>query len=68
MTFLIYFYFRFFDSDLTGSCCPHLMAALMSEHCSLSELDLSVNDLGQEGALQLCQALRQPGCRLEKLW
>ncbi|XP_033944066.1 NACHT, LRR and PYD domains-containing protein 12 [Pseudochaenichthys georgianus] len=58
---------KFFDSDLTGSCCPHLMAALMSEHCSLSELDLSVNDLGQEGALQLCQALRQPGCRLEKL-
>ncbi|XP_070695692.1 NACHT, LRR and PYD domains-containing protein 3 isoform X2 [Pempheris klunzingeri] len=57
----------FFDCQLTGGCCPHLMRALMSEHCSLSELELSVNDLGQEGALLLCQALSQPGCPLEKL-
>ncbi|XP_042346938.1 NACHT, LRR and PYD domains-containing protein 12 [Plectropomus leopardus] len=57
----------FFDSELTGACCPHLMEALMSEHCSLSELDLSVNDLGQEGALLLCQALSRPGCPMEKL-
>lgn len=39
----------------------------MSEHCSLTELDLSVNDLGQEGALLLCQALSRPGCPMEKL-
>lgn len=39
----------------------------MSKHCCLSELDLSVNDLGQEGALLLCQALSRPGCPLEKL-
>lgn len=39
----------------------------MSEYCSLSELDLSVNELGQEGALLLCRALRRPGCPLEKL-
>lgn len=39
----------------------------MSEHCSLSDLDLSVNDLGQEGALLLCRALGRPGCPIEKL-
>lgn len=39
----------------------------MSEPCVLSELNLSVNDLGQEGALLLCQALKRPGCPMEKL-
>nr|XP_046252437.1 NACHT, LRR and PYD domains-containing protein 12 [Scatophagus argus] len=52
----------FFDCELTGECCSHLMEALMSEHCCLSELQLSVNDLGQEGALLLCQALSRPEC------
>ncbi|XP_068607236.1 NACHT, LRR and PYD domains-containing protein 12 [Brachionichthys hirsutus] len=56
-----------FDCELTGECCPHLKEALMSDHCSLSALDLSVNHLGQEGALLLCQALGRPGCPLEKL-
>ncbi|XP_047457342.1 NACHT, LRR and PYD domains-containing protein 12 [Mugil cephalus] len=58
---------KFFDSDLTGSCCPHLREALTSEHCSLTELDLSVNELGQEGALLLCQSLSGARCPLEKL-
>lgn len=39
----------------------------MSEHCTLSELDLSVNELGQEGALLLCKALSRPGCQIKKL-
>uniref|UniRef100_A0A4W6E8I0 Si:ch73-233m11.2 n=1 Tax=Lates calcarifer TaxID=8187 RepID=A0A4W6E8I0_LATCA len=56
-----------FDSELTGACCRHLTEALMSEHWSLTELELSVNDLGQEGALLLCQGLSQTGCPLEKL-
>ncbi|CAB1424212.1 unnamed protein product [Pleuronectes platessa] len=56
-----------FDTELTGACCPHLMETLMSDHCSLLELDLSVNDLGHEGALLLCQALSRPGCPVEKL-
>ena len=56
-----------FDTELTGACCPHLMETLMSEHCSLLDLDLSVNDLGHEGALLLCQALSRPGCPVEKL-
>lgn len=67
MNAFCFFYFSFFDNELTGECCPHLMEALMSEHCSLSELDLSVNELGQEGALLLCKALSRPGCPMEKL-
>lgn len=39
----------------------------MSPHCSLTDLELSVNDLGQEGALLLCQALMRPGCPMENL-
>lgn len=56
-----------FDCWLTEACCPHLMDALMSDHCTLKELDLGVNDLGQEGALMLCRAFKRPGCQLEKL-
>ncbi|KAM8830047.1 NACHT, LRR and PYD domains-containing protein 12 isoform 1-T1 [Synchiropus picturatus] len=56
-----------FGAELTGACCGYLKDALMSQHCSLVELDLSLNELGQEGALLLCQALNAPGSHLEKL-
>ncbi|TNN38469.1 NACHT, LRR and PYD domains-containing protein 12 [Liparis tanakae] len=56
-----------FDCELTGACCAHFSEALMSSCCSLTELDLSVNDLRQEGALLLCRALRRPGCPIQKL-
>lgn len=58
---------RLYDSGLAGECCHHFKEALMSKHCRLSELDLSVNELDQEGALLLCQALIRPGCPIEKL-
>ncbi|XP_043103023.1 NACHT, LRR and PYD domains-containing protein 12 isoform X2 [Puntigrus tetrazona] len=53
--------------ELTGSCCSSLAAALQSETCRLTELDLSVNDLGQSGAMQICDALMAPTCTLEIL-
>ncbi|XP_013871951.1 NACHT, LRR and PYD domains-containing protein 12 isoform X2 [Austrofundulus limnaeus] len=56
-----------YDCGLTGACCSHLKEALMSEHFSLLELDLSLNDLGQEGALMLCQGLSRPGCPIRSL-
>uniref|UniRef100_A0A667YAC2 Si:ch73-233m11.2 n=1 Tax=Myripristis murdjan TaxID=586833 RepID=A0A667YAC2_9TELE len=56
-----------YDSQLTGGCCAGLSEALKSEHWSLLELDLSVNELGQEGVLLLCEALSRPGCPIEKL-
>ncbi|XP_067270515.1 NACHT, LRR and PYD domains-containing protein 12 isoform X1 [Pseudorasbora parva] len=55
------------DCELTGSCCPSLAAALQSENCCLTELDVSMNDLGQSGAMHICQALMAPACTLEKL-
>lgn len=58
---------RLFDNELTAACCAGVAEALQSEGCRLTELDLSVNELGQEGALQLCKALNKPGRPLEKL-
>ncbi|XP_016375897.1 ribonuclease inhibitor [Sinocyclocheilus rhinocerous] len=55
------------DCELTGSCCSSLAAALQSENCHLTELDLSVNDLGQSGAMQICEVLMTPKCTLEIL-
>ncbi|KAM9342146.1 NACHT, LRR and PYD domains-containing protein 12 [Pholidichthys leucotaenia] len=55
-----------FDTELTSACCPYLKEALMSEHFTLSELDLSLNELG-EGVLLLCHAFRQPGCPIKTL-
>ncbi|KAM4570800.1 NACHT, LRR and PYD domains-containing protein 12 isoform 1-T1 [Fundulus diaphanus] len=55
------------DSVLTGACCSDLKEVVMSEHCSLSELELSLNELGQEGALLLCQGLKRPSCPIETL-
>uniref|UniRef100_A0A3B5LRA5 NACHT domain-containing protein n=1 Tax=Xiphophorus couchianus TaxID=32473 RepID=A0A3B5LRA5_9TELE len=56
-----------FDNGLTGACCSSLKEVFMSEHCSLSELDLSLNNLGQEGALLLCHGLKSPSCPIEIL-
>ncbi len=53
--------------ELTGSCCSSLAAALQSETCRLTELDLSINDLDQSGAMQIFEALKAPTCTLEKL-
>ncbi|XP_056320076.1 NACHT, LRR and PYD domains-containing protein 12 [Danio aesculapii] len=58
---------KVFSCELTGSCCSSLAAAIQSEHCCLIELDLSVNDLGQSGAMQICAALMAPNCTLEIL-
>ncbi|XP_072223898.1 NACHT, LRR and PYD domains-containing protein 12 [Leuresthes tenuis] len=56
-----------FCCDLTAVSCSHLKEALLSDGCFLLELDLSLNELGQEGGLLLCQGLSRPGCALEKL-
>lgn len=58
---------RVFSCGLTDSCCSSLAAAIQSEQCCLTELDLSVNDLGQSGAMQICEALMTPNCTLEIL-
>ncbi|KAM6408009.1 NACHT, LRR and PYD domains-containing protein 3-like [Rhynochetos jubatus] len=51
---------------LTSACCRALAARLV-ETPSLTLLDLSDNELGTEGILQLCQQLRHPACSLRAL-
>ncbi|XP_074442702.1 NACHT, LRR and PYD domains-containing protein 12-like [Larus michahellis] len=51
---------------LTGTCCRALAARLV-ECPRLTCLDLSDNELGAEGILQLCQQLRHPACPLQTL-
>ncbi|KAJ8016112.1 hypothetical protein DPEC_G00003760 [Dallia pectoralis] len=55
------------NNGLTAACCAGVAAAMQSECCKLTELDLSVNEFGQEGALQLIKALSRPGHPMEKL-
>ncbi|NXH73394.1 NLRP3 protein, partial [Hydrobates tethys] len=51
---------------LTGACCRALAARLVD--CPhLTCLDLSDNELGADGVLQLCQQLRHPACPLRAL-
>uniref|UniRef100_A0A8B9Z8H0 NLRP3 n=1 Tax=Buteo japonicus TaxID=224669 RepID=A0A8B9Z8H0_9AVES len=51
---------------LTGACCRTLAARLV-ESPRLTCLDLSDNELGADGVLQLCQQLRHPACPLQAL-
>ncbi|XP_041859251.1 NACHT, LRR and PYD domains-containing protein 12 [Melanotaenia boesemani] len=58
---------RLFECSLTAASCSSLKEVLMSDHCSLLELDLSCNELGQEGGLLLCQGLSRPGCLMQSV-
>ncbi|XP_072356571.1 NACHT, LRR and PYD domains-containing protein 3-like [Scyliorhinus torazame] len=51
---------------LTNSCAESLVDALRTNQ-SLTDLDLSVSNLGDSGVILLSMALRNPDCKIQKL-
>ncbi|XP_069461470.1 NACHT, LRR and PYD domains-containing protein 3-like isoform X2 [Ambystoma mexicanum] len=51
---------------LTHECCGYLSSALTT-NMSLTELHLTGNGIEDSGVQQLCEGLKQPGCRIKKL-
>lgn len=52
---------------LTKKSCVNLALALASTSSQLSNLNLSFNDFGDEGLIELCKALGSPHCKLQAL-
>ncbi|XP_029401978.1 NACHT, LRR and PYD domains-containing protein 1a-like [Mus pahari] len=55
------------ECGLTSTACS-LLASVLSASSSLTELDLQLNDLGDDGVQLLCEGLRNPACNLNILW
>ncbi|XP_016386026.1 NACHT, LRR and PYD domains-containing protein 3-like [Sinocyclocheilus rhinocerous] len=53
--------------EITEKCCTALASALSLKTSSLTDLDLSINDLQDSGVKKLCLGLQSPHCKLEKL-
>ncbi|XP_039608608.1 NACHT, LRR and PYD domains-containing protein 3-like [Polypterus senegalus] len=58
---------RLESCGLTSECCAVLCSALCLEHSCLTELWLRGNDLEDSGIHLLCEGLRNPNCKLERL-
>ncbi|XP_055501296.1 NACHT, LRR and PYD domains-containing protein 3-like [Leucoraja erinacea] len=54
------------DNDFTYCCCEELALALKTNQ-SLRNLDLGCNEIGDLGIKLLCTAIKNDGCKLEKL-
>ena len=57
---------RLVDCGLTATYCS-LLASVLSACASLTELDLQLNDLGDDGVMVLCEGLRKRACNLRIL-
>uniref|UniRef100_A0A8C4TM27 NACHT, LRR and PYD domains-containing protein 12-like n=1 Tax=Erpetoichthys calabaricus TaxID=27687 RepID=A0A8C4TM27_ERPCA len=54
--------------SLTSTCCSALSSVLSQESSQLTELELSSNQLGDTGVDLLSEGLKNPNCKLKKLW
>ncbi|XP_051865223.1 NACHT, LRR and PYD domains-containing protein 3-like isoform X2 [Pristis pectinata] len=57
---------RFYNNGLKPFCAKDLASALIT-NCSLTELDLAYNDLGDSGVKLVSTALRNPDCKIQRL-
>ncbi|XP_069461464.1 NACHT, LRR and PYD domains-containing protein 3-like isoform X2 [Ambystoma mexicanum] len=56
----------FWECSITVPCCGEL-SAMLSTNQTLTELVLSYNDVTELGMRELCEGLKQPGCKIQKL-
>uniref|UniRef100_A0A9J7XJ40 Uncharacterized protein n=1 Tax=Cyprinus carpio carpio TaxID=630221 RepID=A0A9J7XJ40_CYPCA len=61
-------FYRLSDCGVTDEGCAALTSALRSNPSHLRELYLSRNKLGASGVNLLSDLLKDPRCKLEKLW
>ncbi|XP_060625651.2 ribonuclease inhibitor isoform X2 [Anolis sagrei] len=54
------------QSQLTAACCDKLAEVIAGKPC-LQELDVSYSHIGDEGAMKLCEAVKNPNCHLKYL-
>ncbi|XP_039187175.1 ribonuclease inhibitor-like isoform X2 [Crotalus tigris] len=54
------------QSSLTAVCCDALAKLIVEKPC-LRELDVSYSQIGDEGVLKLCEAVKNPNCNLKYL-
>ncbi len=54
--------------DVTDEGCAALSSALRSNSSHLRELDLNDNKVGDAGLKMISDGLKDPRCKLEKLW
>jgi len=60
--------YRLRDCGVTEEGCVVLASALRSNPSHLRKLDLYKNNVGDSGVKQISGGMKNPHCKLEKLW